>query len=110
MGGDEVVTERSFLKISKIRKHFRKGCLVHARYRFWPVADYTWDVKTGSHLKIPYVITMKSDWWDLNLGRLLRFVDFRDTPITRELSLLFGLSKRTELKKVPAHSGSSKAR
>jgi hypothetical protein len=101
VSGDEVVTERTFCKISKIRKRYRKGCLVHARYKFWPFANYTWDINTGSHLKVPYIITMKSDWWDINLGRLLRLVDFRDTPITRELSLLFGLSQRTELKKQP---------
>lgn len=102
VGGDEVVTERTFLKISKIRKQYRKGCLVHARYKFWPFADYTWDINTGSHLQIPYVISMKSDWWDLNLGRILSFVDFRDTPITRELSMLFGLSRSTEIKRHPS--------
>ena len=50
---------------------------------------------------VPEIISLKSDWWDLNLGRLLRFVDFRDTPITRELSMLFGFSQYSEIKKYP---------
>ncbi|MEJ2717719.1 MAG: hypothetical protein P8182_11345 [Deltaproteobacteria bacterium] len=101
VGDDEVFTERKFLLVSTIQKRYRKGMLVFSRYRFWPFAEYTWDLNRGSHLKIPEVINLKNDWWDLNLGRLLRFVDFRDTPITRELSLLFGLSGQTDIKKFP---------
>ncbi len=95
---DEVYTERKFLMVSTIQKRYRKGCLVFSRYRFWPFAEYTWDLQKGSHLKIPEIIPLKNDWFDLNLGRLLRFVDFRDTPITREFSYLFGLRKKTQLK------------
>jgi len=99
--GEDVVTEQSFLMMSKIHKHYRKGNLVAARYLFWPFADYSWSLAKGSHLKVPSLIPMKSDFWDLNLGWIFRFVDFRDTPITRELSLLFGLSRRTEIKSQP---------
>ena len=99
--GEDVVTEQSFLMMSKVHKHYRKGSLVAARYLFWPFADYSWSLAKGSHLKVPCLIPMKSDFWDLNLGWLFRFVDFRDTPITRELSLLFGLSRRTEIKSQP---------
>ncbi len=101
VGDDEVFTERKFFMISTIQKRYRKGCLVFSRYRFWPFAEYTWDLAKGSHLKIPEIISLKSDWWDQNLGHLLRFVDLRDTPITRELSILFGLSHWTELKPSP---------
>ncbi|MCX5861661.1 MAG: hypothetical protein NTW27_06030 [Deltaproteobacteria bacterium] len=101
VAGDEVVTERSFLKMSSIKKRFRKGCLVYARYRFWPFAEYIWDVKRGSRLKVPEIIPLNDQWWDLNLGRLLRFVDFRDTPITTELSTLFGLRQTTAIKQIP---------
>ncbi|MFH0821705.1 MAG: hypothetical protein V2B18_03065 [Pseudomonadota bacterium] len=75
--------------------------MVYARYRFWPFAEYTWDVKKGSHFKFPEVVSLKSDFWDLNLGKLLRIIDFRDTPVTTELSALFGLTGRTEIKQVP---------
>lgn len=101
IGDDEVFTERKFLLLSTIQKRYRKGILVFSRYRFWPFAEYTWDLAKGSHLKVPEIISLKNDWWDLNLGRLLRFVDFRDTPITRELSLLFGLSGQTDIKRFP---------
>jgi hypothetical protein len=50
---------------------------------------------------MPEIIPLTNDFWDQNLGRLLRFVDLRETPITRELSMLFGFSKRTELKAPP---------
>jgi len=101
VGSDDVFTEKKFMLISTIQKRYRKGMLVYSRYRFWPFAEYTWDLEKGSHLKVPEIISLKSDWWDLNLGRLLRFVDLRETPITREISLLFGLSGRTEIKKCP---------
>ncbi len=101
VGDDEVFTERKMLFVSSIQKRFRKGCLVYAKYKFWPFAEYTWDLAKGSHLKVPEIISLKSDFWDLNLGRFLRFVDFRDTPITRELSLLFGFTGRTEVKTHP---------
>ncbi len=101
VGDDEVFTERKFLMMSSIQKRYRKGFLVFAKYKFWPFAEYRWDIERGSHLKVPEVISLKSDWWDLNLGRLLRFLDFRDTPLTREISLLSGLSQRTEFKSHP---------
>ena len=101
VGDGEVLTEKTFLYLGRIKKLYRNGCLVHSKYRFWPFAEYTWDSFKGSHLTVPEIIPLKNDWWDLNLGRLLRFVDFRDTPITRELSMLFGLSQRTELKSHP---------
>lgn len=101
LGDGEVFTERKFLMVSSIQKRFRKGSLVFAKYKFWPFAEYTWDCNKGSHLKVPEIVSLKSDWWDINLGRLLRFVDFRDTPITRELSLLFGLSQETHVKTHP---------
>lgn len=100
--GDSVYTEQKFLYfISTIQKQYRKGLLVYAKYRFWPFAEYVWDLEKGSHLKMPEIIPLTSDFWDQNLGRLLRFVDLRETPITRELSMLFGFSKRTELKAAP---------
>jgi len=101
VGADEVFTEKKFLMVNSIQKRFRKGCLVFAKYKFWPFAEYTWDAAKGSHFTFPEIIPLKSDWWDLNMGRLLRFVDFRDTPITRELSMLFGLSQKTEIKTHP---------
>ncbi len=101
VGEDDVFTEQKYMLISTIQKRYRKGCMVFARYRFWPLAEYTWDLERGSHLKVPEIISLKNDFWDLNLGRFLRFVDLRDTPITRELSLLFGLSGRTEVKACP---------
>jgi hypothetical protein len=101
IGGGEVFTERKFLLINTIQKRFRHGRLVFSRYRFWPFAEYTWNVEEGSHFKFPEVISLKSDFWDINLGRLLRFVDIRDTPITREISMLFGLSRSTEIKPRP---------
>jgi hypothetical protein len=101
VGEDDVFTERKYMLISTIQKRYRKGCMVYARYRFWPFAEYTWDREKGSHLKVPEIISLKNDFWDLNLGRFLRFVDLRETPITRELSLLFGLSGRTEVKACP---------
>ena len=101
VGEDDVFTEQKYMMISTIQKRYRKGCLIFARYRFWPVAEYTWDLEKGSHLKVPEIISLKNDFWDLNLGRFLRFVDLRDTPITRELSLLFGLSGHTEVKTWP---------
>lgn len=99
--GDEVFTERKFLMMSSIQKRYRQGRLVFSRYRFWPFAEYTWDVESGSRLKVPEIIPVKADFWDVNLGRYLRFIDFRQTPITDELSLLFGLSRRTEIKDHP---------
>jgi len=101
VSGDEVFTEKKFLFMGRIQKVFRKGLLVATNYRFWPFAEYSWDLNKGSHLRMPEIIPLKSDWWDLNLGRLLRFVDVRDTPIARELSFLFGLSGYTEVKRVP---------
>ena len=101
VGDDEVFTERKFLMMSSIQKRYRKGFLVFAKYKFWPFAEYRWDLERGSHLKIPELISLKGDWWDLNLGRFLRFLDFRDTPLTREISLLSGLSQRTEFKAHP---------
>ena len=101
VSNDEVVTERSFLKMSTIKKRYRKGCLVYAKYRFWPFAEYIWDLERGSRLKVPEIIPFNDTWWDLNLGRLLRFVDFRDTPITSESSILFGLRQKTEIKQYP---------
>ena len=98
---DEIVTERKFFFMSAIQKRYRKGLLVHAKYRFWPFAEYTWDADKGSHWKVPEIVPVKNDWWDLNLGRFLRIVDLRDTPITRELSLFFGLSRRNEIKPCP---------
>jgi hypothetical protein len=98
---DEVSTERRFLFMSSIKKRFRKGLLVYAKYKFWPLAEYTWDLDKGSYFKFPEIIPLKNDWWDLNLGYLLRLVDLRETPITREVSLLFGLSRRTDVKVVP---------
>ncbi len=98
---DEVVTERRFFFMSAIKKRFRKGLLVHAKYLFWPFAEYTWDADKGSHWKVPEIIPVKNDWWDLNLGRFLRIVDLRDTPITRELSLFFGLSRQNTIKAHP---------
>jgi len=100
VAGDEIVTERSFLSLSSIKKRYRKGCLTYARYRFWPLAEYIWDAEKGSRLKVPEIVPLNDQWWDLNMGRLLRFVDFRDTPITREVSLLFGWTQKTELKSV----------
>jgi len=49
-------------------------------------------------LKLPEIIPSTDQWWDLNMGRLLRIVDVRDTPISREISLFFGLRQKTELK------------
>jgi hypothetical protein len=98
---DEVVTEREFLYLSSIRKKYRKGRLVSARYKLWPLAEYSWDREEGTHLTVPILVTLSSDFWDRNLGRLLSFVDYRETPITKELSLLFGLSQRTEMKPAP---------
>ncbi len=98
VAADEIMTERTFFGLSAIKKRYRKGCLVYARYRFWPFAEYIWDAAKGSHLKIPEIVPLTDQWWDLNMGRLLRLVDFRDTPVTRELSLLFGLRQKTELK------------
>ncbi len=98
---DEVVTEQRFLFFSRIQKHYRKGLLVYAKYRFWPFAEYSWDLEKGSHLKVPEIIPVRNDWWDLNLGRFLRLIDWRDTPVTREVSLLFGLSRKNELKEYP---------
>ncbi len=101
VGDDEVFTERKFLLLSSIQKRYRKGNLVFAKYKFWPFAEYSWDLGKGSHLRVPELTGLKSDFWDLNLGRLYRLVDFKDTPITRELSLLFGWSQHTELKPHP---------
>ncbi len=98
---DEIVTERKFFFMSAIQKRYRKGLLVYAKYRFWPFAEYTWDAAKGSHWKVPEIIPVKNDWWDLNLGRYLRIVDLRDTPITRELSLFFGLSRQNQIKTCP---------
>ncbi len=98
---DSVYTEQSFLYMSTIKKQYRKGLLVYAKYRFWPFAEYIWDLEKGSHLKVPEIIPLKGDFWDLNLGHLLRLVDLRETPITRELSILFGFSRRNELKAAP---------
>lgn len=101
VGDDEIFTERKFFMVSSIQKRYRKGLLTFAKYKFWPFAEYSWDLNKGSHLKVPELTGLKSDWWDINLGRLLRFVDIRETPITKELSYFFGLSQRTELKHVP---------
>lgn len=98
VGADEIMTERTFFGLSAIKKRYRKGCLVYARYRFWPFAEYIWDAAKGSHLKVPEIIPLTDHWWDLNMGRLLRLIDLRDTPVTRELSLLFGLRQKTDLK------------
>lgn len=98
---DEVTTEQRFFFLSRILKRYRKGALVYAKYRFWPFAEYSWDLEKGSYLKVPEIIPAKSDWWDLNLGRFLRLVDWRETPITREVSLFFGLSRKNELKQCP---------
>jgi len=98
VAADEVMTERTFFGLSAIKKRYRKGCLVYARYRFWPFAEYIWDAAKGSHLKLPEIIPSTDQWWDLNMGRLLRIVDVRDTPISREISLFFGLRQKTELK------------
>lgn len=101
VGDGEVFTEKTFLMLSSIQKRFSKGCLVYAKYKFWPFAEYTWDIHKGSHLKFPEVVSLKNDWFDLNLGRLLRLVDLRDTPISTELSVLFGLKSETHIKKHP---------
>ncbi len=101
VGDDEVFTEKKFLMMSSIQKRYSKGCLVYAKYKFWPFAEYSWDVKKGSHLKVPELTGLKSDWWDLNMGRLLSLIDIRDTPITREISYLFGLSQETKFKAIP---------
>ena len=101
IGDDEVFTERNFFYISTIQKRYRKGCLVHSRYRFWPFADYQWDAAKGTHLKFPAVVTLRNDFFDLNLGKLFRIIDLRETPFTRELSVLFGLHQETQFKKVP---------
>lgn len=101
VGGDEVVTQRSFLMLSTIKKIYRKGNLVYSKYRFWPFAEYTWDLSKGSRFTMPEIIPVKNDWWDLNLGKFLRLIDLRDTPITRELSSLFGLRSSTQIKAVP---------
>lgn len=101
VGKDEVVTERKFFFMSAIQKRYRKGSLVYAKYRFWPFAEYTWDLAKGSHWKIPEVIPVKDAWWNLNLGRFLRLVDLRETPVTRELSLLFGLGGKNLIKNHP---------
>jgi hypothetical protein len=98
LGTDEVVTEQKFLFMSAIQKRYRKGLLVYTKYRFWPFAEYIWDLDKGSHWKIPEIIPVKNDWWDLNLGRFLRIVDLRETPITRELSFLFGLGRKNQVK------------
>lgn len=99
--GDEIFTEKTFFFMSAIQKVYRKSTLVFARYRFWPIAEYTWDIEKGTHVKFPLFIPLKNDWWDLNLGRVLSLIDFRDTPITREISGLFGFSKGTEVKRFP---------
>jgi hypothetical protein len=101
ISGDEVFTERKFLFMNTIQKRFRKGCLIYSKYRFWPFGEYTWDLERGTHLKIPELIPLKNDWFDLNLGRHLRLVDIRDTPFGLEVSLLFGFSKSTALKPHP---------
>ena len=101
VGDGEVFTEKKFLLINTIQKRFRKGCLVYSKYRFWPFGEYTWDLEKGTHLKIPELIPLRSDWFDRNLGRYLRLVDVRDTPISLEVSLFFGLNKRTALKPLP---------
>ncbi len=101
LGTDEVVTERKFFFMSAIQKRYRKGLLVYTKYRFWPFAEYIWDVDKGTHWKVPEIIPVKHAWWDLNLGRFLRIVDLRDTPITRELSLFFGLSRHNQIKPHP---------
>ena len=56
---DEIVTERKFFFMSAIQKHYRKGLLVYAKYRFWPFAEYTWDADKGSHWKVPGNCTCK---------------------------------------------------
>lgn len=99
----DVFTEKKFLFMSSIQKRYRRGCLIFARYRLWPIAEYTWDIEKGSHLKIPEFFGLRSDWWDLNMGSLFRIIDIRDTPITRELSYFFGLKQTTEIKTVPHH-------
>jgi hypothetical protein len=101
IGDDEIFTEKKFLLINTIQKRYKKGLLVQTKYRFWPFAEYNWDVAKGSHLAIPEIIPLKNDWFDVNLGKLLRVIDIRDTPITRELSFLFGLSKKTHYKRIP---------
>ena len=101
VGKDEVVTERKFFFMSAIQKRYRKGTLVSAKYRFWPFAEYTWDYAKGSHWKIPEVVPVSDAWWNLNLGRFLRLVDLRETPVTRELSVLFGLGRKNEIKNHP---------
>lgn len=101
LNGDEITTEQRFLFFSRIQKRYRKGMLVYSKYRFWPFAEYSWDLEKGSHLKVPEIIPAKNDWWDLNLGRVLRLIDWKDTPVTREVSLLFGLSRKNEIKQCP---------
>lgn len=98
---DEIMTEQRFLFFSRIQKRYRKGHLVYAKYRFWPFAEYSWDLEKGSYLKVPEIIPVRNDWWDLNLGRFLRLIDWRDTPVTTEVSLLFGLSRKNEFKQRP---------
>jgi hypothetical protein len=101
VGDDEVFTEKKFLMMSSIQKRYSKGCLVYAKYKFWPFAEYSWDLNKGTHLKVPELTGIKNDWWDLNWGRLLSLIDIRDTPITREISYLFGLSQETKFKAIP---------
>ena len=101
VGKEEVMTEQRFLFFSRIQKLYRKGTLVSAKYRFWPFAEYSWDVEKGSYLKVPEIIPVRNDWWDLNLGRFLRLIDWRDTPISTEVSLVFGLSRKNRLKDCP---------
>jgi hypothetical protein len=98
VGGEEVSTEQSFMMISRIKKLYRKGNLVYSKYRLWPLAEYVWDIEKGSHFKFPNLIPVNFDWWDMNLGRLLSFVSYRETSISKELSLLSGLTKHIELK------------
>lgn len=101
IGDDEVFTERKFALVNSIQKRYRKGELIYTKYKFWPFGEYSWDKRKGTHLKIPAVLTFKNDWFNLNLGSLLNIIDIRETPITRETSFLFGLSRNSYEKQVP---------
>jgi hypothetical protein len=98
---DEIYTERKFALVNAIQKRYKDGCLIFARYRFWPFAEYTWEKDKGTHLKIPAVITLKNDWFNLNLGSLLNIINIRETPISTETSFLFGLSRNSYEKRAP---------
>ncbi len=104
--GESVYTEQKFLYfISTIQKQYRKGLLVYGSIASsGRLREYVWDLEKGSHLKMPEIIPLTSDFWDQKSRASVAIRRFARDPHNAGTEHAFSVSARDRTQSSPLHS------